>query len=205
MERLGNLYKLGSALLKSDRRLTAFRIHYKGINCHVLFHRLLKPHNTYWTIHLSFFKVDNIKEYFECYANKNGMDVDANTFYHFFNIKGDGHGDWKSLIENFYSSFNKQITDDVINKLSDYDEEEKNLINTYISNHEREDERNKVYLFDVRHTGHRTEYNNDKAACRYPEIYQHFKTYTEYSFFFSDDVEKETTLEELIIKFERRR
>ena len=196
---LKNLYTLGTLLLKNDRRLHVFFISYNGIDCNVIFHRLKKA-NGFWTIQLEFVKVAN-DESLVCYANKASTDLKINDFCAFFNIQlGEGKADVKDIFGRFYMSLNEQVP----TKLISLNEDQRQLMCSYIQNHEPADEAAKIYLFDLRKTGNRSEYNNDKAAARYPDIYEHFKDDDEYSFYFTDDYSKEVTLDQLLEKLKRR-
>ena len=201
MNRLENLYKLGTALLKTNRRLTAFYIQYNQIKCHIVFHRLKRPQG-YWTIELSFINTENIENNFTCLANRNSLSVDYYDFCNFFHIKSRGANTTpREIMESFYHSFNQQIPTKV---KKEYDKEQTHILNNYIRQKEPVDEASKIYLFDLRHFGNRSEYNNDKAAFRYPEIYSYFEKDTDYSFCFTNKKEKEVTLEELLRKLEKR-
>ena len=197
---LENLYVLGTALLRNNRRLYVFSITYNNIKCNVIFHRLIKP-KRYWTIALTFIKVANNAAVLSCYANKATTDLLFSDFCAFFNIQvGNGNASPKDIFASFYQSLNTQIP----HNIGTLNEEQRVLMGNYIYNHEIGDEQNRLYLYDLRRTGNRSEYNNDKAAARYPDIYEHFKDDIEYSFYFSEHPEDEVTLNELLEKLRLR-
>ena len=191
---LDNLYVLGSGLLKDNRRLSVFLITYNHIQCNVIFHRLVKPIG-YWTIELSFVKVENNDAVLTCYANKVRTNLSFDEFCNFFELQvGKGDTNPKIILSAFYNSLNSQIPT-TVEHLND---NQRRLMSDYISHCESGDERKRIYLYDLRRTGNRTEYNNDKAAARYPDIYEQFKNDKEYSFYFS------VTLNQLLEKLRNR-
>lgn len=192
--RLENLYILSANLRSVNRMLTIFPFEYNQVKCNIIFHRLTKTYKTYWTIKLSFLNPNDHSFDFECFANANSLDVDYQTLSNFFKLKNNGNASIKEIFETFYQKFNLAID---VNAIF-IPEEHQNEINQYIYNHENVDDRNKIYLFDLRHTGNRSSFNNDKAASRYPEIYKYFADDTEYSFCFTDNDKREVTLDELV-------
>lgn len=113
----------------------------------------------------------------------------------FFHLNSDGHSEIGEIFNGFYKKFNVNVP---INISDTADTNLKKAASSYIKEHDNE--KDKIYLFDVRHTSGRTGFNNDKAALRYPEIYRAFRDDYHLSFFFTADASKEVTLEEL---FER--
>lgn len=197
---LDNLYVLGSTLLNNNRRLYVFLITYNHIQCNVVFHRLIKPVG-YWTIELSFIKVTDNNAVLSCYANKARTNLSLDEFCDFFDIQvGEGNASLKDIFSAFYTSLNNQIPH-TIERLNDVQRE---LMSDYIYHYENRDEHNRLYLYDLRKTGNRSEYNNDKAAARYPDIYEHFQNDREYSFYFSEHREDEVTLNQLLEKLRKR-
>lgn len=197
---LERLYVLGTLLLHHNRRLFVFLITYNHIQCNVIFHRLIKPEG-YWTIRLTFIKVENNDETLSCYANRIRTDLNIDEFTTFFDIQTDKSStSIKNIFTTFYRSFNNQIPDNI----EHLNNEQRALMGNYITHQEQGDAQNRIYLFDIRHTGNRSEYNNDKAVARYPEIYAHFQHDTDYSFYFSENPADEVTLNQLLRKLRNR-
>lgn len=196
---LNNLYKLGSELLKQNRRLHVFYITYNKIHCNVIFHRLIKPIG-YWTIQLEFIKATS-NESLSCYANKATTNLNFNKFCDFFNINTNTGN---STIRDIYCSFYKSLNNQIPTIISVMDNGQRYLMSNFICSHEAVDESKKIYLYDIRKTGHRTEYNNDKAAALYPDIYDHFKYDLDHSFCFSSNANIEVTLDQLLTKLRKR-
>ena len=197
---LDNLYKLGSELMKNGRMLSVFCITYNSVECYVVFHRLEKAKG-YYTIKLEFIRIDD-HESLVCYANKSHTNLDFIDFKNFFRLNtGFGKAEIRDIFKNFYNSFNSQIPT-IIETMN---REQQNVMRNYIYNNSPASERDKIYLYDFKKTrGHRTNFNNDKAAASYPEIYEHFKHDTDHSFFFSPREEDEVNLSQLLQKLANR-
>lgn len=196
--RLSKLYELGSMLMREERRLYVFEIIYNNIQCDVIFYRFHKAKG-YWTIELRFIKENG--ENLICMANRATTDLDINEFCDFFRIKRiDGTATVKEIFNSFYEVFNEQVPD----KISIPGEKEQEYMSAYIYYHENVDEREKKYLYDLRRTGNRSVFNNDKAISKYPDIYKHFKNKKDYSFCFSKNKEDEVDLYQLLKKLKRR-
>lgn len=197
---LNNLYKLGSELLKQNRRLHVFYITYNKIHCNVIFHRLIKP-NGYYPIQLDFIKVCN-NQSLCCYANKSSTNLKFNDFCNFFNINSnDRSATIREIFVSFYETFNSQIP----TTITPINDSQRNIMSKYIIAHSSATEATKVYLYDFRlNNGERSKYNNDKAAALYPDIYEYFKNDTDHSFFFSPNKSDEITLNQLLEKLRKR-
>ena len=193
--RLNNLYILGNHLKAINRFVYPFKFTYNNVEVYVIYHRLDHTYNKYWTIRLSFINFSDRQNDFECYANKNSLDITYTILQKFFHLSTIGNSDIKDIFNSFYKHFNAHIPTHV----SDItDPKLQKSAAEYI--HKYDNEKDKIYLFDVRHTSGRTNFNNDKAAAMYPEIYHEFRNDYSLSFFFTADINKETPLKELIDK-----
>ena len=199
---LDRLYELGNNLKRAGRHITVFDYSYNGIKCEVVFHRLPQAYQKIWTIKLSFYNPSDHSNDFSCYANRVRMSFDASEFASFFHIAYGGGGHLRNLIEGFYEDFGRRINTVIPDQ---YDGDDRVTMERYIYQNESVDDRDKIYIYDVRQTrGVRSELNSDKAATRYPEVYAEFREDTTLSFFFSPNREDECTLDQIIEKIKRR-
>lgn len=199
---LKNLYVLGNLLIENNRLLHVFDINYNGVKYNVVFYRLPKVMKKYYTIELTFINATNENEFISCYANKHSMDISPIDFCNFFNVKFvNGKAHISNIYKTFYDTFNKQVNFDIFT----YSSTQQQVMKKYIYNKEPAKERDKKYLYDFRHTGNRSKFNNDKAASSYFEIYKHFADMNEYSFYFSPHKEDEVkNVNELLEKLKKR-
>lgn len=199
---LDRLYELGNNLKKAGRHITVLDYSYNSVNCEVIFHRLPGAYQKIWTIKLSFYNPDDHSNDFYCYANRVRMSFDAGEFAAFFHIAYGGGGHMRDVIEEFYENFGKSINTTIPDS---YDGTDRDTMERYIYQNESIDDRDRIYIYDVRPTrGVRSELNNDKAATLCPEIYAEFREDTTLSFFFSPNKDDECSLDQIIEKIKRR-
>lgn len=199
---LDRLYVLGNNLKSINRHITVLDYNYNDVRCEVIFHRLPHPVQKIWTIKLSFYNPSDHSNDFSCYANRVRMSFDAGEFAAFFHITYGSGGHMRDIIEGFYDNFGRSIN----TKIPDiYAGDGRDTMERYIYQNESIDDRDRIYIYDVRPTrGVRSELNNDKAAALYPEIYAEFREDTTLSFFFSPNKGEECTLDQIIEKIRRR-
>ena len=187
-----NLYKLVDNLKKANRHITVIAYACNGVSCQIVIHRLPTFYQKIWSVKLTFCNPADYVHDFSCYANKVRMNFDAEELTEFFHITDTKRGNMRQIIESFYSDFDQSINTEIPDR---YDGDDKNVLNRYIYENESVNDRDKIYLYDIRQThGIKSELNRDKAAVRYPEIYSSFAKDNTVEYVFSADKSQECML-----------
>lgn len=195
MVNLVNLIKLRDNLQNAHREVTVTDYCYNGIQTKVIVHRLPMPYQKIWPIKLTFYNMKEHSHDFFCYANAVRMSFNQDELIAFFHMKRN-HRIHHEFIDWFYENFDKSISTEVPDR---YTGDNKDAMERYIYLNEPIDERNNIYINDIRpYRGIRPGLNNDKAAVRYPDIYKRFCEYKDVCFFFSPNKTDECTLDQLV-------
>ena len=203
MHPLSNFNVLKSNLKHLNRLVSVLKFEYNGITCYMVFHVLNKPIDGIWSIELTFHNPKDKTYDFECYANQQRMSFEFYQFANFFHIaKSDGTHKVQ-LVQNFYSYLNDTMDTNIPERYS-------HVAAQYMYNcisHNDQDDNQKIYITHVKRNREgqkRTDYNSDKTAALYPDIYNEFRDHPNISFCFSDKKEDECTLIQILEKIRHR-
>ena len=212
---LANLHQLRDLMRTNDIAVYTYRYEYNNVNCFIAICLLTEDDKKlvstkYALIRIRFMKTNNLGDYIDCYANSNKIDNNINEIRKFFNIpwNNDGFILW---LNRFYEHFNNHIP----HELFLMDDELQNVTIRTVCAHEGRDP-NRIYRHHLlRHLKdengkckHRTEYNSQLAAWKFPHLYDNYRNDKTVSFAFTDNPAEEVSEEYALaqfIKIERRR
>lgn len=206
---LRKLRALRDDMVAKEKAVVVFRFTYKAVDYFVAVCLLTdddrkKDDAKYALVRLCFVHADGINNYLDCYANSKSITAGMTELRSFLGVEyqKDGIG-W---IEDFLSRLEGTITREVPRT---QDTKEYEVILHTICRHEKRNP-NRIYRNYVFRNGmshgkqkHRTEYNAQLAAVRFPSLYKMFKEDKTISFAFSEDAATEKSEEEILSNFEK--
>lgn len=162
----------------------------------------------YALLHIQFVDSTDITRTFDTYANTVGFFPKAKIYElrKFLKVSyQQSFNDWE---DGFLQYFAKRIPTVISPKLT---EAESLVVTRSIASFSGCNP-NRIYPFDVRNNGktsdgkgkERTAYNAQLASVCCPNLYKIFKPYRTYSFYFSDNPEKQKSEEEILANFKAR-
>lgn len=206
-----NFGLLRDEMLKEEIAVTAFSFAYNHHQYYVVVGLLTEYENTsklyqYAIVHLQFVDANNVKRYFELYANRAHLlflKQNEFDFRRFLKVKyQEGFHDWLKSFESYFANFLPQSVPSTTSS------SEREIIDRAESSFSGIDS-NRIYPISVKRNGKkqngeqkfRTTYNASLAKKRCPNLYRHFAMYKEISFCFSANPEDEKSEEEIIANF----
>ena len=206
---LSNLKELRSDMQSKEKAVTVFRFKYKQKEYFVAVCLLTdedrkKQVADFALVRLCFMRADNIEMYLDCYANSKDITAGITQLRYFLDVEYQEDGfEW---LNSFLSYLGKHIPTKVCDN---HDENEKAAVLHTICRHEKRNPA-RIYRHHMFRNGkengkqkHRTEYNGQLAAFRFPNLYPKFKTDTEISFAFTENPIEEKSETEILDNFER--
>lgn len=183
--------------------IDSFKFRYKKISYIVLVKRYLSSEkkDKYALLKLEFLREDDFMYSMESPANSNGLMVDKQVIYDYFEIEDNPNPiDFFNQFYHYLSAFiPSEVTD---NKT----ESESEALVRSLSQSDKNDNPNNLYCFKVKRNGkrkngsqiERTPYNSNKARILREDLYNKLQTESQFSFCFSPHLEMEKTNEEII-------
>ncbi len=206
---LSNLKELKNDMRANEKAVIVFRFNYKEIEyfvavCLITEEEKKKREAEYALVRLCFMNADNVNSYLDCYANSNGITAGMTELRNFLGVRYQEDG--IAWINGFLSYFGQYIP---LRIPVEQDIEENKAVLHTICRHENRNP-NRIYRKYIFRNGkidgkqkHRTEYNAQLAAIRFPNLYEKFKRDKTISFAFTEDVSDEKSEEEALSNFEK--
>lgn len=198
---LENLKTLKDNMVEKHWTICSFLFFYKKINYIVLVKRFVgkdKRISEYALVKLHFMKAFDINDGLEVEANCSGLIADAQKIRNYFGIE---YGvNLRDILKDFSANLNRFIPAEVKSEISDI--EKVAMVNS-LSKSDSENP-NKIYCFEARRNPkgkNRSPFNEDKTKLLCPQLFTYFENDTTVSFCYTEDIEKEKTVSEILRNF----